>query len=410
MTLIDRCRRGEVDPIVKEAAAKENMSAGDLARRVAEGKAVIPRNRARSFKAEAIGEGLRVKINANIGTSSLDSSLKNEIEKLHCAVRYGAHSVMDLSTGADHREVLARVLEESPVMIGTVPLYAAASGGAKFDRDSLFRQIEAQAKAGVDFMTLHCGLTKSALEQYDPSQRVTGIVSRGGALLARYMKTNGCENPLYEEFDWLLDIARTYEITLSLGDGLRPGAGADSLDTLQLSELCILGSLVRRAREAGVQVMVEGPGHVPMNEIGAQIALQKKICDGAPFYVLGPLVTDSVPGYDHIAAAIGGAIAAWHGADFLCYVTPAEHLTLPDLEDVREGVIASVIAARAAEVARGYPAAISRDRRISEARKAFDWETIFSLACDPDGARAKRKKTDSAQMCTMCGELCAMRH
>lgn len=408
MTLVDRCRRGDIDPAVTQAALNENMSAEELAQRIARGTAVIPRNKARNFSAVAIGEGLKIKINANIGTSALDSSCDQELQKLECAVRYGAHSVMDLSTGRDLHDVLGRVLAHSPVMIGTVPLYAAACRGS-FDKEQLFAEIETQAKAGVDFMTLHCGITKHTLERHDPSSRVTGIVSRGGAIVARYMKQHGCENPFYEHYDRLLEIARAHEITISLGDGLRPGAGADSLDALQLGELYTLGELVTRARDAGVQVMVEGPGHVPLNEIAAQVALQKKVCQGAPFYVLGPLVTDSVPGYDHIAAAIGGALAAWHGADFLCYVTPAEHLCLPDIEDVRQGVIASVIAARAAEVARGYPDAVARDRRISQARKAFDWETIFELACDGEYARAKQKTTPPDKMCTMCGELCAMR-
>jgi phosphomethylpyrimidine synthase len=376
---------------------------------------VIPSNpRHRSLRPIAIGEGTRVKINANIGTSKDFIDVKEELQKVKVAIRYGADAVMDLSTGGNVPDIRRRVVRASTVPVGTVPIYEAAcrtarKGPLSMDSDDLFRTIEAHAKDGVDFMTVHCGVNRHTAATLAKHRRVTGVVSRGGALLVAWMHETGLENPLFEDYDHLLDLAREYEFGLSLGDGLRPGSIADATDVPQLQELVVLGRLVERARKARVGVMVEGPGHVPLNQIEANVRIEKAICRGAPFYVLGPLVSDVGAGYDHITGAIGGALAAYFGADFLCYVTPSEHLSLPTVEDVRQGVVASRIAAHAADIARGR--GLAWDREMSAARKRLDWDKMYALSVDPARARETRRKrgSRSPDVCSMCGDLCAMK-
>jgi phosphomethylpyrimidine synthase len=401
---------------MKGAAEAEGVDTDILSRRLQEGRVVIPFNvRHKGVVPKAIGEGMTVKVNANIGTSRdlVDPDL--ELAKVRTAVQYGADAIMDLSTGGDIADIRRKVLAACTLPVGTVPIYEAIcqsadrGGPMAMTEDDLFGVIESHARDGVDFMTLHCGVTNASIETLMRSDRMTGVVSRGGAMLAAWMHENGAENPLYENFDHLLDIAREYGFALSLGDGMRPGSIADATDAPQVRELMILGELVDRAREGGVQAMVEGPGHIPLDQVEMNVRLEKAMCKGAPFYVLGPLVCDVAAGYDHIAGAIGGALAAYHGADFLCYVTPSEHLSLPTVDDVREGVVASRIAAHAADVARGK----SRDwdDEMSRARKAFDWEKMFDLCVDPVKARAYRERAGAggSETCTMCGELCAMK-
>jgi phosphomethylpyrimidine synthase len=412
-------RRGEITPEMEQVLAAEPISASDLLAGVAAGTIAIPANHNhQGLKAYGIGKGLKVKINANIGTSSDASDLEGELEKLAVAVACGAQAVMDLSTGGDLEEVMRAILENCPVPLGTVPIYRIAQEGVarhgffgKVTVDEMFAVIERQARLGVDFMTIHCGVTQRTLESLRECGRVTDIVSRGGAFMAEWMVYNEQENPFFEHYDRLLEIALEHDVTLSLGDGFRPGCLADASDRPQLQELILLGELTDRARQAGVQVMIEGPGHVPLNQIETNMQIQKSICKGAPFYVLGPLVTDIAPGYDHITAAIGGAVAAAAGADFLCYVTPAEHLCLPTVEDVREGVIASLIAAHAGDIARGLPGALDWDRRMAEKRKQLDWQGQIELALDPEKARARRQESLPADenVCTMCGEFCAIK-
>jgi len=419
LTQFESAKSGIITPEMKMVAEAEGIAPEVLMARMAAGRVVIPKNLHRDLaEPRGIGEGLRVKVNANIGTSADYPSAATEVEKLRAALDAGADAVMDLSTGGDIKAVRAAILNLCPVPLGTVPIYEAAvdavkTRGAvvKMTEDEIFDVIERQAREGVDFVTVHCGITREAVGRLRKQGRITDIVSRGGAFLACWMLANEAENPLYVRFDDLLDIARRHDVTLSLGDAMRPGSILDASDRAQIQELIILGELVKRAREAGVQVMVEGPGHVPLDQIAANVIMQKRLCDGAPFYVLGPLVTDVAPGYDHITGAIGGAIAAMSGADFLCYVTPTEHLGLPTAEDVREGVIASRIAGHAADIVRGVPGAIEWDRRMSDARKALDWKTQISLAVDPKRAEElrARRPTHSEDACSMCGEFCAMK-
>jgi phosphomethylpyrimidine synthase len=379
------------------------------------GRIVIPSNpRHKSLKPCAIGEGTRVKINANIGTSRDYIDLKEELQKVKVAIRYGADAVMDLSTGGNVPDIRRKVVRASTVPVGTVPIYEAACNTAKkgplsMDSDDLFGTIEAHARDGVDFMTVHCGVNRQTAATLAKHKRVTGVVSRGGALLIAWMHETGLENPLFEDYDHLLDLAREHGFALSLGDGLRPGSIADATDVPQLQELVVLGRLVERARKAGVSVMVEGPGHVPLNQIEANVRIEKAVCRGAPFYVLGPLVSDVGAGYDHITGAIGGALAAYFGADFLCYVTPSEHLSLPTVEDVRQGVVASRIAAHAADIARGR--GLAWDLEMSAARKRFDWDRMYALSVDPERAEETRRRrgSRSPDVCSMCGDLCAMK-
>ena len=418
MTQKSEAIKGNITQEMKDVAKQENIEVDKLARLIADGKVVIPKNVNSHAKACGIGEGLSTKINANIGSSSKIDDLELEINKAKLAVEYGADAIMDLSTGSDLKLFRQKIMDAIDVIIGTVPIYEAGvvtlSKGKEIvdmDPDDIFKAIENQAREGVDFMTLHCGITKDLVSKLEKQKRMMGIVSRGGTFMASWIKHNKMENPLYENYDYLLELSYEYDITLSLGDGLRPGCLADASDIPQIQELVNLGGLVKRAQDADVQVMVEGPGHMPMNQIKANMEIQKTICHGAPFYVLGPLVTDLAPGYDHITSAIGGAIAASSGANFLCYVTPAEHLSLPSLEDVKEGVIASKIAAEAADVARGLPQSWIRERQMAKARKEFDWEKQFDLAFDKSKPRTYRDKCelDDDEMCAMCGEYCAVK-
>ena len=418
MTQKSEAVKGNITPEMEDVSKNENIDANKLVKLIADGKVVIPKNINSDVKACGIGEGLTTKINANIGSSSKIDDLDLEINKAKLAVEYGADAIMDLSTGSDLKLFRQKIMESIDVIIGTVPIYEAGVVTlAKnreiidMDPDDIFKAIENQAKEGVDFMTLHCGITRDLVSKLEKQKRMMGIVSRGGTFMASWIKHNECENPLYENYDYLLEMSYEYDITLSLGDGLRPGCLADASDIPQIQELVNLGGLVKRAQDANVQVMVEGPGHMPMNQIKANMEIQKTICHGAPFYVLGPLVTDLAPGYDHITSAIGGAIAASSGANFLCYVTPAEHLSLPSLEDVKEGVIASKIAAEAADVAKGLPQSWIRERQMAKARKEFDWEKQFDLAFDKSKPRKYRDKCelDDNEMCAMCGEYCAVK-
>jgi len=407
---------GTVTPEMRKVAEAEGVPVERVISALGDGAACLPANPAHSSLAPCgIGAPFRVKVNANIGTSMACNDRATEMRKLDVALAAGADSVMDLSTGGDLVPLRREIIAHSPVPVGTVPIYQAAvaafarTGDAtRFTPDDLFAAIADHARDGVDFVTVHCGGTRAAVARVREGGRVTRIVSRGGSLLAAWMDREGKENPLYTQFDRLLEICRTHDVTLSLGDGLRPGCLADATDSAQIEELVTLGSLTRRAWEAGVQVMVEGPGHVPLHQIAANIALQKRLCHGAPFYVLGPLVTDCAAGYDHIAGAIGGAIAGMAGADFLCYVTPAEHLSLPDEDDVRRGVIASRIAAHAVDIARGDKRAWRRDEEMSRCRAALDWEGQKRLALDPVEVQDRlSRRPQAGDACAMCGQLCA---
>jgi len=419
LTQVEAARAARLTPEMRIVADTERVDATAIMDGVAAGRIVIPRNRGRELASpKGIGSGLRVKVNANIGTSADFPDLSPEMEKLAAALEAGTDTVMDLSTGGDIAGVRREVLRRSPVPVGTVPIYEAAisaveRNGSVVDmtEDELFDVIEGQAKEGVDFITVHCGVTRESIARLQKQGRLTDVVSRGGALLVCWMLANELENPLYVRYDDLLETARRHDVTLSLGDGLRPGSIADATDRAQVQELIILGELVARAREAGVQAMVEGPGHIPLDQVAANVTLEKRLCDGAPFYVLGPLVTDIAPGYDHITSAIGGAIAAMAGADFLCYVTPSEHLGLPTAQDVREGVIAARIAGHAADIARGVPGAADWDREMSAARKSLDWQRQAELAIDPAKARALREQrsTPAEEACSMCSSYCAMK-
>jgi phosphomethylpyrimidine synthase len=398
-------------------AQQEGLDAEFIRQGVAQGTIVIPANAEhRNLVPCGIGQGLKTKVNANIGTSSDFGDISTELEKLRVAIDSKADTVMDLSTGGDITAIRRAIIASSPAPIGTVPIYQAAieaieryGAVVKMTVDDLFNGIEDHAHDGVDFITVHCGVTQSAIAKLRQQGRVTDVVSRGGAFFIGWMLHNQRENPLYEYYDRLLELAREYDVTLSLGDGMRPGSLADATDRAQVEELLVIGELVERARQAGVQTIVEGPGHLPLDQIEANVRLEKAVCKGAPFYVLGPLVTDVAAGYDHITGAIGGAIAAAAGTDFLCYVTPAEHLSLPDPEDVRRGVIASRIAAHAGDIIKGVKGAKEWDRKMSMARKKLDWEEQARLSLDPERSRRVHVKHDSAgAACSMCGEFCAM--
>lgn len=417
MTQLESAIKGQITAEMETVAKEENIEIQKLMKRVAKGYITIPKNVNGKSIPKGIGKGLNTKINANVGSSSEIENIETEVEKARTAVKYGADAVMDLSTGSHLNEVRKEIIRAIEVPIGTVPIYGAAVGASKkkgavinMDEDDMFNAIINQAREGVDFMTIHSGITMDTVDKIRNSDRIMGIVSRGGAFLAAWILQNKEENPLYKNFDYLLEIAHEYDVTLSLGDGLRPGCLADASDIPQIQELIILGQLVERARKAGVQVMVEGPGHVPLDQIEANMKIQKTICKGAPFYVLGPIVTDLAPGYDHITSAIGGAIAAFSGADFLCYVTPREHLAIPDIEAVKEGVVASKIAAQAADVAKGIKSAWNSELQMARARRCFDWEKQFELAFDHETPRKYRESTPTkGDMCTMCGEFCALR-
>ena len=413
-------REGIVTPQIKAVAEKELRSTDFIMERVADGRIVIPANiNHKNLVPMGIGRELLCKINANIGNSAMSSCPQAEKRKLENAIRYGADTVMDLSTGGDIDFIRTSIIEASPIPVGTVPIYEviAKHGADHFTAETILDTILSQAKQGVDYMTIHAGL----LRKHVPIalKRVLGIVSRGGSLMAQWMKRNDAENPIYTRFDDILDICLKYDVTLSLGDGLRPGCLADASDEAQFAELDVLGELVSRCRAAGVQAMVEGPGHVPFNEIEMNMKREQKVCGDAPFYILGPVVIDCAPGYDHIVASIGGTAGAYYGAAMLCYVTPKEHIGLPEAEDVRNGCIAFKIAAHAADVALKKPGAIDRDNAIGKARAEFDWEKQFDLALDPDRARQSRKESLEAskvkpqhgsRFCTMCGpDFCSMR-
>ena len=417
MTQLELARQGILSSQMKYIAQQEDVSEEFIQQYVAEGKIIIPANVNHvNLVPHGIGKGLTIKVNANIGTSSDYGTTNSELEKLHTAIHFGADAVMDLSTGGNIAATRQAIIAASTLPVGTVPIYQAGLEAIKrhgaivnMTVDEIFAVIEQQAKDGVDFMTVHCGVTQAAIARLKKQSRVTDIVSRGGAFLIGWMLHNGQENPLYEYYDRLLDLAHRFDVTLSLGDGMRPGSLADATDRAQVEELIILGELVEQAWEAGVQVMVEGPGHLPLDQIATNVQLEKSLCRGAPFYVLGPLVTDVAAGYDHITAAIGGAIAAASGADFLCYVTPAEHLSLPDAEDVKIGVIASRIAAHAADIARGIKKASEWDKKMSAARKNLDWKSQAELSLDPEKVQMVHNKYATAgPACSMCGNYCAM--
>ncbi|RAP44369.1 phosphomethylpyrimidine synthase [uncultured Methanosphaera sp.] len=418
MTQLEQARKGNITPEMEYVAKKEKIDIEKLRRYIASGKVVIPKNNTTNTLPTGIGKDLHTKINANIGSSTEMEDINVELEKLDILVKYGADAVMDLSTGPKLHEIRKAIRERTNIPLGTVPIYEAGvetTGNGKaivdMDDDTIFNTIINQAKEGVDFITVHCGINQDSVKAVDDAERIMGIVSRGGALTAAWIMHNEKENPLYKEFDYLLEICREYDVTLSLGDGLRPGCTNDATDLAQIRELTTLGRLVKRSRAAGVQVMVEGPGHVPITQVKANMQIQKTICDGAPFYVLGPLVTDVAPGYDHITAAIGASIAGASGADFLCYVTPAEHLCIPNKEHVKQGVIASKIAAEVSDIAKEIPSTLQREKEMAIARDNFDWEKQFELAIDGETARKyyESEKTSDDDMCSMCGDFCAIK-
>lgn len=417
-TRIELARKGVITEEVKKVAAAEGIEPERLSGDIAEGLSVITRNNRHDIAPLGIGKGLRTKVNANIGTSKDRVSVEEEMEKLDVLIKFGADAVMDLSTGGPINEIRKMLLSRSTVSVGTVPIYEAvakaAEGKGSISRmsvDDLFDVIEGQAEEGVDFITVHSGLTRRTIDTLREDGRILDIVSRGGAFLVEWMIYNDRENPLYEHYDRLIEISKRYDLTLSLGDGARPGCLADATDRTQIDELMRLGELRDRAVKEGVQVIIEGPGHVPLNQVELNIKMQKEICKGAPFYVLGPLVTDIAMGYDHIAAAIGAAVGGAAGADFICYVTPSEHIRLPNIEDVKEGVIAARIAAHAADIAKGVKGAMELDNEMARRRKALDWNGQIELSLNPERVRNWRSEVPPTEsdVCSMCGEFCAIR-
>ena len=416
-TQMDAARKGILTKELLAVAQKEQMEPEKLVKLVAAGQVVIPANKCHTcLDPNGIGSALRTKINVNLGTSRDLNDLDMELQKVNDAVAMGAESIMDLSSFGDTQKFRRKLTAECPAIIGTVPIYDAVVYYHKPLREITSEEwlqiAEMHAKDGVDFLTIHVGINKNTAERFKKMKRLTNIVSRGGSIIFAWMEMTGQENPFYEHFDRLLDICQEYDVTLSLGDACRPGCLEDATDVSQLEELLKLGELTRRAWEKNVQVMIEGPGHMPLDQIAANMKIQQSVCKGAPFYVLGPLVTDVAPGYDHITAAIGGAIAASAGASFLCYVTPAEHLRLPNRDDVKEGIIASRIAAHAADIAKGIPGAKEWDRKMAQARARLDWEEQFSLAIDPEKARRYRaeSKPEKEDTCSMCGNFCAVKN
>src|SRR3989339_44017 len=419
MTQIEIARKGKYSGEMLSVAKSENVSKEYIRTGIATGRIVITSSLLhKPKKVCGIGKGLKTKVNVNIGTSPERSTLKQELAKLKVAIECGADAVMDLSTGGDMDKTRAMIIKNSPIAVGTVPIYQASveairkrKSVVEMTKEEMFAGIEKHIKDGVDFITVHCGVTKETIGRLRREGRIANIVSRGGAFLTEWIMHNDKENPLFEEYDYLLDLAKKYDVTLSLGDGFRPGCLADATDRAQIHELIVLGDLTQRAWDQGIQVMIEGPGHVPLNQIEANIQLQKRLCHGAPFYVLGPLVTDIAPGYDHITSAIGGAIAASAGSDFLCYVTPTEHLSLPGPEDVRTGVMAARIAAHAADLVKGVKSAWEWDKRMSQFRRKRDWEGQFNTCIDPQMARSIREKgrPQNSEVCSMCAEYCVFK-
>ena len=415
-TQMDAAKKGIITEAMKIVAIKEGKPVEEIRVLVAEGKVAIPANKNhKSLSPEGVGQGLRTKINVNLGISKDCCDCEKELDKVRTALEMKAEAIMDLSNYGKTAEMRKTIVEMSTAMIGTVPIYDALGYYDKDLKDLTAREfldvVEKHGQDGVDFVTIHAGLNREAVETVKRNKRLTNVVSRGGSLLFAWMEMNNAENPFFEYYDELLDICEKYDITLSLGDALRPGSINDASDASQIKELITLGELTKRAWEKNVQVIIEGPGHMALNEIEANMIMQKRLCHGAPFYVLGPLVTDVAPGYDHITSAIGGAIAATYGADFLCYVTPAEHLRLPNLEDMKEGIIASKIAAHAADIAKGVKGAREWDNEMSKARAEIDWEKMFDLAIDPEKARRYRaeSKPHDEESCSMCGKMCSMR-
>ncbi|KGG80059.1 thiamine biosynthesis protein ThiC [Caloranaerobacter azorensis H53214] len=416
-TQMDAAKKGIITKEMELVAKKEKIDVEVLREKIAQGKVVIPANKNHSsLDPEGIGEGLRTKINVNLGISKDCCNIEKELEKVKAALKMNVEAIMDLSSYGKTEEFRKELINMSSAMIGTVPVYDAVGFYDKELKDitaeEFLKVVEKHAQDGVDFMTIHAGINRETAEVFKRNKRLTNIVSRGGSLLYAWMELNNKENPFYEYFDEILDICEKYDVTISLGDACRPGSINDATDASQIKELIVLGELTKRAWERNVQVMIEGPGHMPLNEIAANMILEKKLCHGAPFYVLGPIVTDIAPGYDHITSAIGGAIAAANGADFLCYVTPAEHLRLPTLEDMKEGIIATKIAAHAADIAKNIKDARKWDYEMSKARQNLDWEKMFELAIDPEKAKRYRREStpEHEDSCTMCGKMCSMRN
>ncbi len=416
-TQMDAARKGITTKEMEIVSKKENIDIDLLKELIAKGRVIIPANKNhKNLDPEAVGEGMRTKINVNLGISKDCANIDKEMEKVRTALNMKAEAIMDLSSYGKTKDFRQRLVSESSAMIGTVPMYDVIGYHHKKLQDitaeEFLEVVEAHAKDGVDFQTIHVGINKSTAKKFKENGRLMNIVSRGGALVFSWMELTGNENPFYEYYDKVLDICEKYDVTMSLGDACRPGCIEDSTDASQIEELIVLGELTKWAWERNVQVMIEGPGHMAMNEIAANMIIEKRLCHGAPFYVLGPLVTDIAPGYDHITSAIGGAIAAANGADFLCYVTPAEHLRLPDLQDMKDGIIASKIAAHAADIAKGVKGARQWDRRMAEARRKLDWDAQFKEAIDPEKAKAYRESSmpEITETCTMCGEMCAVKN
>ena len=414
-TQIDAARKGIVTKQMKDVLKEEkHIDENWLLQKVSEGKIAIPANKNHvNIIGKGVGDGLLTKVNVNLGVSEDCNNMEMELDKVKNAIALKADAIMDLSIFGDTRKFRRKLVEQSPVMLGTVPMYDAVAKYGKDIKsmtvDDLFKVTEEHIIDGIDFLTIHAGLNRTCIDRIANNPRLTHIVSRGGSILYEWMLKNDKENPFYEHYDRLLEMCKKYDVTLSLGDGLRPGSIKDSTDAPQIQELIILGELTKAAWKEGVQVMIEGPGHVPINEVVTNMQIQKKLCHGAPFYILGPVVTDIAPGYDHITSAIGGTLAATAGANFLCYVTPAEHLRLPDVNDVKEGLITARIAAHAADIANGIPGAIDWDHAVSKARRELNWPKMFELAIDPEKAMDYRKTSHDVEACTMCGDMCPLK-
>lgn len=418
MTQLELAKLNKASPEMRFVAKNEGIGIDLLKKRIRDGRIVLIKNSKRKIKPCPVGEGLRTKVNANLGTSIDKTELKMELKKLRTAIRFGVDAVMDLSTGGNITKIRRTILKHSTVAVGTVPIYQIAINVCKkkhhisqMNKEDILEVFEEQADDGVDFWTVHSGITQDTLNRLKRKKRLIHIVSRGGAILTEWMVLNKKENPLYEYFDDIVKIARKYDITLSLGDGMRPGSLLDATDRPQIQELIVLGELAEKARRNNVQVIIEGPGHVPIDQIESNVLIEKRLCNNAPFYVLGPLVTDVAPGYDHIVGAIGGAMAAYYGADFLCYVTPSEHLRIPDENDVKDGVIASRIAAHAADIAKRIPGALNWDKEISEYRSNRNWKSQIKRSIDPAKASYYRKSSlpKNMDVCTMCSDYCSMK-